>query len=196
MSKITVNFAVLVGILTSSLFAQDLGKGNFEVRASAGIVNAGDGPVRVVAPAFGIEGAFGLSRFLALTAGYTHDNLHDSNLVTCDPPPYNLPGETYIPKNCVSYEFQHEFMGGVRLSVPNRSRITPHLQLSLGAIRQTSTSGPASFATGKTEFGFGPGAGLDFKITRHFGTSIDANFVKANRYTGFYHVMGGVFYRF
>jgi hypothetical protein len=55
---------------------------------------------------------------------------------------------------------------------------------------------PSGLAPGKTEFGFGPGVGVDFKIMRHFGTSIDANIVKANRFTGFYHVTGGVFFRF
>ena len=43
---------------------------------------------------------------------------------------------------------------------------------------------------------FGHRAGLDFKLSRHFGVGVDANFVKANRITGFYHVMGGVFFRF
>jgi hypothetical protein len=149
-----------------------------------------------VSPALGIEGAFGLSRFVALTAGYTHDYLLDSALVTCDKPAFIQPGETFRLKNCISYEFQHEFMGGVRISAPNRSRITPHLEFSLGAVKQTSTSSPADFATGKTEFGLSPGAGVDYKLSRHFGLVVDANFVKANRITGFYHVMGGVFFRF
>jgi hypothetical protein len=196
MNSAAVKAAVFMGLLPPALYAQDLEKGGFEVRAFGGIINAGNGPTRVVSPAVGIEGAFGISRFVALTAGYTHDYLHDSALVTCDPPAFILPGQTTIPKNCVSYEFQQEFMGGVRVSAPNRSRLTPHLQFSLGAVRQTSTSSPASFASGKTEFGLGPGAGVDCKITRHFGTSIDVNFVKANRLTGFYHVTGGVFFRF
>jgi len=202
MNCVVVKAALFLGLLTT-VYAQDLEKGRFEIRASGGIVNAGntdmrlsDAPLRVVSPAFGIEGAFGLSRFVALTAGYTHDYLLDSALVTCDKPPFIQPGETFRLKNCISYEFQHEFMGGVRISAPNRSRITPHLEFSLGAVKQTSTSSPADFATGKTEFGLAPGAGVDFKIMRHFGVGVDANFVKANRITGFYHVMGGVFFRF
>ena len=179
-----------MGLLAAALNAQDLGKGGFEVRASWGIVNAGNGIDRVISPTIGVEGAFGLSRIIALTAGYTHDSLHDPVLVTCRP--FLIPP----PKDCTSYEFQHEFMGGVRISAPNRTRITPHLQFALGAVRQTSTSSPASSATGKTEFGFGPGAGLDYKLTRHFGIGVDANYVKANSLPGFYHVTGSVFFRF
>ncbi len=176
--------------------AQDLAKGNIEVKISGGFVDAGNGPARVPAPALGIEGAFGLSRFLAITAGYTHDYLNSARLVTCDSIPFYPPGQTFIPKNCVSSEFQHEFMGGLRISVPNPTRITPHLNLDIGAIKQTSTSSPASASDGRTEFGFAPGIGADIKIIRHFGISIDANFVKASRTTGFYHVMGGAYVRF
>jgi len=125
------------------------------------------------------------------------DRLHsDSRLVTCDLAPFDLPGQTVIPKNCVSAEFQHEFMGGFRISMPNPTRITPHLDLAAGAIKQTSTSSPASFSDGRTEFGFAPGIGADIKVMRHFGVSIDANFVKANHMTGFYHVMGGLYFLF
>lgn len=166
--------------LTASIYAQDLGKGNVEIKISGGFVDAGNGPARVAAPALGIEGAFGLSRFLAVTVGYTHDYLNSAVLVTCDPTPFNLAGQTIIPNNCVSAEFQHEFMGGVRISAPNATRVTPHLEFAVGAIKQTSTSSPASFSNGRTEFGFAPGLGADIKIVRHFGISIDANFVKAH----------------
>ena len=67
-------------------------------------------------------------------------------------------------------------MGGFRISMPNPTRITPHLDLAAGAIKQTSTSSPASFSDGRTEFGFAPGIGADIKVMRHFGVSIDANF--------------------
>ena len=87
-------------------------------------------------------------------------------------------------------------MGGFRISMPNPTRITPHLDLAAGAIKQTSTSSPASFSDGRTEFGFAPGIGADIKVMRHFGVSIDANFVKANHMTGFYHVMGGLYFLF
>jgi len=185
-----------LSLLTASIYAQDLGKGNVEVKISGGFIDAGNGPVRVAAPALGIEGAFGLSRFLAVTGGYTHDYLNSASLVTCDPAPLNLPGQTIIPKNCVSAEFQHEFMGGVRISAPNVGRVTPHLEFAVGALKQSSTSSPASFSNGRTEFGFRPGLGADLKIVRHFGISIDANFVKAHHTTGFYHVMGGVYFLF
>jgi hypothetical protein len=186
---LTMNRAFLIAVLFLRLsndivYADDLGKGSFEVRASGGI-NASNGPGSWPLPSYELQTAFGISKVFALTAGYTHDYLPDTVLGSfCS-----------SPIACNQQEFHnriHEFMGGVRLSVPNSSPITPHLQFSMGAVRQTSDF--SSFS--RTEFGIAPGAGLDFKLSRHFGIGVDANFVKANRFTGFYHVMGGVFFRF
>jgi hypothetical protein len=195
MNNVFLKPSLLMGLLTAALNAQNLGKGGFEIRAFGGIVNAGGGPVRIIESAAGVQGAFGLSRFVAVTAGYTHDYSLDSFLIDCPSGATHiyLPGQTFIPKDCTNYGFQNEFMGGFRISAPNRSAITPHVEFSLGAVKQTAGD---NFATGRTEFGFGPGAGLDYKLTRHLGIGVDANYVKANRLPGFYHVTGSVFFRF
>jgi opacity protein-like surface antigen len=198
MSKVFLRCVLAVGLLSAALYAQDLRSSGFEVRASGGIINVGSGSVRIASPSPGFQGAFGLSRFIALTAGYTYDHMHGGDFVTCPslPTAPNLPGQTFVPKDCSNFGFQHEFIGGVRISAPNRNAITPHIQFNLGAVKQTGNWMSEPFVTGRTEFGFGPGAGIDYKLSRHFGIGVDANFVKANRMTGFYHVTGDVFFRF
>jgi hypothetical protein len=187
MNSVVVKAAVFVG-LTTAVHAQDLEKGRFEIRASGGI-NAGGGPIGSPSPSYDLEVAFGLSRFFALTGDYTHDYLPDIEFA------FDFPGQFNVQ---VIHNRIQEFLGGVRFSVPNHSPITPHLQFSMGAVRRTSDPFFPAFVTSsaQTEFGLAPGAGLDFKLSRHFGVGVDANFVKANRITGFYHVMGGVFFRF
>jgi opacity protein-like surface antigen len=199
MRGILLTTAAFVALWGGVACAQDLEKGGFEVRASGG-VNAGSRPVEGTSPSFAVEGAYGLSRFVAVTGSYTHDFLNETSSLFCTVPGFLSPG--VIPSGCNRVDLHsriREFMGGVRLSVPNSSRITPYVRLSIGAVRQTTDSSPpAPFAgsTDKTEFGFAPGAGLDFKLTRHFGVGADATYVKADRFTGFYHVTGGVFFRF
>jgi opacity protein-like surface antigen len=186
MNRISLTAAVFLSLLSAAAFADDLGKGSFEVRAAGGINASNRDVLGSPLPSFELQAAFGISKFFALTAGYTHDYLQDTGFgFFCLLP---------TPAAC-NQEFHnriHEFMGGVRFSVPNLSPITPHLQFGMGAVRQTSDFSGFS----RTEFGIAPGAGLDFKLSHHFGIGVDANFVKANRFTGFYHVMGGVFFRF
>jgi Outer membrane protein beta-barrel domain len=185
MNRVVLTTAVFLGLLNAPANADNLGKGSFEVRASGGF-NASNGPVSSPLPSYELQAAFGISKFFALTAGYTHDYLQDTGFgFFCLLP---------TPAAC-NQEFHnriHEFMGGVRFSVPNPSPITPHVHFGMGAVRQTSDFSGSS----RTEFGIAPGGGLDYKLSRHFGIGIDANFVKANRFTGFYHVIGGVFFRF
>lgn len=188
MSNIVIKVAVFIGLLTTAVYAQDLRKGRFELRASGGI-NAGGGPIDSPSPSYDLEAAFGLSKFFALTSDYAHDYLPDIEFAFAVPGQFNV----QVIQNRIQ-----EFLGGVRFSVPNHSPITPHLQFSMGAVRRTSDPFFSAFVTSsaQTEFGLAPGAGLDYKLSRHFGVGVDANFVKANRMTGFYHVTGGVFFRF
>jgi len=188
MNSVVIKAAVFIGLLTTAVCAQDLGKGRFELRASGGI-NAGGGPIGSPSPSYDLEAAFGLSRFFALTGDYAHDYLPDIGFAFVVPGRFN--------QQVIQNRIQ-EFLGGVRFSVPNHSPITPHLQFSMGAVRRTSDPFFAAFVTSstQTEFGLAPGAGLDYKVSRHFGVGVDANFVKPNRMTGFYHVTGGVFFRF
>jgi len=187
MNSVVIN-SVFIGLLTTAVYAQDLGKGQLELRASGGI-NAGGRPIGSPSPSYDLEAAFGLSRFFAFTGDYAHDYLPDIGFAFVVPGRFN--------QQVIQNRIQ-EFLGGVRFSVPNHSPITPHLQFSMGAVRRTSDPFFAAFVTSstQTEFGLAPGAGLDYKISRHFGVGVDANFVKPNRMTGFYHVTGGVFFRF
>jgi hypothetical protein len=197
MNSVVVKAAVFIGLLTTAVYAQDLGKGRLELRASGGI-NAGGGPIGSPSPSYDLEAAFGLSRFFALTGDYAHDYLPDSEFAFILPV-FAVQGQFNV--HVIQNRIQ-EFLGGVRFSVPNHSPITPHLQFSMGAVRRSSDPSPANsrsflvMSSAQTEFGLAPGAGLDYKVSRHFGVGVDANFVKANRMTGFYHVTGGVFFRF
>jgi hypothetical protein len=182
MNSVVVKAAVFLGLLTTAVHAQDLEKGRFEIRASGGI-NAGGGPIDSPSPSYDLEAAFGLSRFFALTGDYAHDYLPDSVFA------FLLPVQANFGLQVVHNRIQ-EFLGGVRFSLPNHSPITPHLQFSMGAVRRTSDPSPANsrlflvMSSAQTEFGLAPGAGLDYKLSRHFGVGVDANFVKANRMTG------------
>jgi hypothetical protein len=180
---------LLAGLFSTSSFAQDLERGRFEVRASGGTNDAG----RNREPNWGVGGAFGLSKFVAITAGYTRDSLPGFSILAC--PLYVLVKPAAAPFDCVlsdTHKTMHEIMGGVRFSAVNRSRFTPYAEASLGVVKQTSNEAGLRL----TEFGFAPHAGIDVKLTRHFGVGADAAYVKANRFTGFYRVAGGVFFRF
>jgi hypothetical protein len=64
-----------------------------------------------------------LNRHVALTGHYALDRIGRSYILcfsTCPP---------------LAEEKMHEFMGGVRLSVPNHSRITPYAAGTIGAVR-------------------------------------------------------------
>jgi hypothetical protein len=174
MNSVVVKAAVFLGLLASAVCAQDLGKGRFEIRASGGI-NAGGGPLGSPSPSYDLEAAFGVSRFFALTGDYAHDYLPDTRFLIC----------LGVCIQQASRNRIQESLGGVRFSVPNHSPITPHLQFSMGTVRRTSDPFFSAFVTSsaQTEFGLAPGAGLDFKLSRHFGVGVDANFVKANRIT-------------
>ena len=147
MNSVAAKTTIFLGLLSTAIFAQDLGKGHFELRASGGIIDAGNGPFRSALPSYELEAAFGLSRFFAVTGGYTHDYLRDTGFTFCALPGFVLPGQVVNPSDCNQLEFQNrfqEFMGGVRFSVPNHSPITPHLQFSMGAVRQTSDPFPTN----------------------------------------------------
>lgn len=192
---------ILIGTPASSILAQDLERGGFEIRGSGGI-NGGASPYNHTGdPGWRIEGAYGLSRFIAVTAGYTHDNLQTRAFFVCGTPFPIQPGQSLDLTNCNSSGIDsalHEFMGGVRFSAANHTRLTPYVRFDLGAVRQTSHSSSSTFNPGPdiTKFAFSPGAGVDLQLTHHLGVGAEAEYVKPNRLGGFYRVMGGVFFRF
>jgi hypothetical protein len=199
MWRSNLNAAVLVFLFLPTLSAQDLAAGHVEARFLGGANYSYTGSGRAAAPSYSIEGAFGVSRFVALTGSYTHDGLPDSNLFLCFA---DRPSDISL-SNCTRYTSSrriHEFMGGVRVSAINRTRFTPYVQMSLGTLRQTTDSlqTPQVSSTGGeiTRFGVAPGLGVDVKLTRHFGIAIDARSVKAIDFHWLYRTTGGVFVRF
>jgi hypothetical protein len=62
-----VNATVLVFLFFPTLSAQDLAAGHVEVRFLGGANYSYTGSGRAASPSYSIEGAFGLSRFVALT---------------------------------------------------------------------------------------------------------------------------------
>src|SRR5262249_53576724 len=125
---------IIAGSIVCSglLAAQDLRRGRFEIRARGGINNTRFG----TAPAVWVEGAFGLSKSVASTGTYVHDYLNDDTIRFCVVSFFILPGQqigqcTAAPSGTRRI---HEFMGGLRLSLPNRSKFTPFVHASLGAV--------------------------------------------------------------
>ena len=72
MNNVFLKSVLSLGLLSTSTYAQELGKGGFEVRASGGL-NASSGRFGSISPSYELDVAFGISRLLAVTAGYTHD---------------------------------------------------------------------------------------------------------------------------
>ena len=101
----------------------------------------------------------------------------------------------------------HEFMGGFRFSIPNRSRITPYGAISAGGVvlsDKFSLSSPGFSSAGsnsQTKFAFAPGAGVNFRISQRTGINVDARGVAVS--FGFSSIpgwivrtTGGFYFRF
>jgi len=73
----------------------------------------------------------------------------------------------------------HEFMGGFRFSIPNRSRITPYGAVSAGgaALTQKSSSSGPGFSSADshsmTSFAFALGGGANYRLSRRTGINVD-----------------------
>jgi sorbitol-specific phosphotransferase system component IIA len=199
MRRSFVNAAILIPLFFTGVSAQDLESGHVEMRFLGGTNYSYPGPSREIWPTYSIEGAIGVTRWIAATAGYTRDMLPDSNITGCSLFPTGIDGVG----NCTYYASGRriqEFMGGVRVSGVNPTHFTPFAQVSVGAVRQTTDSFHAatvSFSGSEfTRFGVAPGVGLDVKLTRHLGIAFDARAVKAVDFHWFYRATGGMFLRF
>jgi opacity protein-like surface antigen len=187
---------VMCALITCvSGFAQneDLDHGRKEIRLFGG---SAVGNAVLHAPAFsgGVEAAVRLNRFIALTGNYAYNNLGSQTLKDC-----STGGCTEIAGSGRA----DEFMGGIRVSVPNRHRITPYVALTLGGVRVeatarvTSPSGNFSDSQSETKFGAGLGAGLDYRISRRFGFSVDARAIEPVPTAAWYvRTTGGLYFRF
>ena len=169
----------LAVLMCSCAFSQsaDLSHGKVEIRGFGGGINAGNMLLNQPAFSAGVEAAFGLNRVVALTGYYAFDHLGTVDSASC-----------FSSECSQSHERRtmHEFMGGVRFSIPNRSRITPYGAVNAGGTVHTETfnfSGSGfgyagSFSTSR--FAIALGGGANYKITRRTGINVDVRGTAAN----------------
>jgi len=191
---------VCAALLVSSAFSQspDLSHGKIEIRGFGGGVNAGN--LLETQPAFsaGVEGAVGINRIVAVTGHYAFDHLGTTDSSVC------------FSSGCSqSHRSQkmHEFMGGFRFSIPNRSRITPYAAISAGGVAlvsKFSLSSPGFSSAGnisETKFAVATGGGANYRISQRSGINVDVRGVAVS--FGFSSIpgwivrtTGGFYFRF
>jgi len=185
--SITRKFVLFAVGFCSCAFSQsgDLSHGKIEIRGFGGGVNAGN--LLVSQPAFsvGAEGAIGLNRIVAVTGDYSFDHLGSFN--------------GFFNRRV------HEYMGGFRFSIPNRSRITPYAGVSAGGAavvdKFSSSSGFNSGSDSLKKFAIALGAGANYRITRRTGVNVDVRGVAVsfgfNSTPGWIiRTTGGFYFRF
>jgi opacity protein-like surface antigen len=167
------NLIVLAIVSCSCAFSQsgDRSNGRIEMRGFGGGVNAGN--LLLSQPAFstGVEGAIRLNRIVAVTGTYAFDRLGSIDNSFC-----------FASACSQSHQSQkmHEFMGGFRFSIPNRSRITPYAGISAGGVALTdkfSFSGGGLSSAGADsmrKFAFAIGAGANYRISQRTGINVEA----------------------
>ncbi len=125
-----------------------------------GLIGANGGPDRSpfsdANVSAGVEVGVGLLRNLAVTGTYVYDRVGSIGAVTAH---------------------VDEFMGGVRVPFPNKSRVTPYIQTSFGGAHFNASA--FGFGVSTTKFAVAPGGGLDIRIARHFGVGADFRALKA-----------------
>jgi opacity protein-like surface antigen len=167
------NLTVLAIVTCSCASSQSADRPNdrIEIRGFGGGVNTGNLLLNQPAFSAGVEGAVRLNRIVAVTGDYAFDHLGSIDNSFC------------FSSSCSqSHQSQnmHEFMGGFRFSIPNRSRITPYAGISAGGVALTdrfSFSGggvSSSGSSSSTKFAFGLGAGANYRISRRTGINVDA----------------------
>lgn len=142
-----------------------LEQGRFEVRGFGGL--AGDSSNIFGDPKFsgGVGAAMGLNRYVALTGHYALDRIGRSNWCFSGP---------CAP---LANEKAHEFMGGLRLSLPNHSRVTPYAAGTIGAVRLVNFNSSATIPS--TQFAAGVGVGLNIRIHQGIGAALELHGVRA-----------------
>jgi hypothetical protein len=161
----------------------DLERGIYEVRGFVG--RAGHAPTVFGHSKLsgGVGAAMGLNRYLALTGHYALDRM--SRLNWC-----------FIgPCTPLDNERMHEFMGGLRLSFPNDSRVTPYAAGTFGAVRLVNFG--SSVSNPSTRFGVGAGLGLNIRIRPRIGIALDLHPVHAvSTEIWVVRLTAGMYYRF
>jgi opacity protein-like surface antigen len=161
--KLVVSMLLFCGAGFSQ--SADLERGGTEVRGFGGL--AADSSNVFGDPKFsaGVEAAMGLNRYVALTGHYALDQIGRSGC------------SFFAPCTPFENEKMHEFMAGLRLSVPNHSRVTPYAAGTIGAVRLVNFG--SSVSNPSTQFGVGVGIGLNIRIRHRIGVTLDVHTVHA-----------------
>jgi hypothetical protein len=109
-------------------------------------------------------------------------------------------GSYYHLGNRAAYQqLHHEIMAGIRLCIPNRSRLVPYFTATIGTVNSTYTSAFSSHAdqaaavgTG-VDYSLGPRFGLTTRVRRV--VSSDA-FLGGNTFPSYGRADAGFYFRF
>jgi hypothetical protein len=155
--------------------------GSVEFAVGGGFVTATDMPARKVAPVGAAGVAIGLGRYFAITGNYAFSALGNADYVSCSS------GTCVVGSVKVS---GHEFTGGVRVSVPNSTRVTPFFTGSVGALRGSASTKVLGITLGAAEniIVGGGGFGFNARVSDHLAIQYDAR-VFYGQYETFYSRM-------
>jgi hypothetical protein len=143
----------------------DLERGRYEVRGFGGLAVETSNILGDSKFSGGVGAAMGLNRYVALTGHYALDRIGRSNWCF------------FGPCAPLANEKMYEFMGGLRLSFPNHSRVTPYAAGTIGAVRLVNFRSSASSPS--TQFAVGAGLGLSIRIRPRFGVALDLHAIHA-----------------
>jgi hypothetical protein len=130
----------------------------------------------------GVEAAYYVRRYLALTGNYAFDR------IGIDPFCVFGPCGPFPDENI------HEFMGGARVSLPGH-RAEPYLAATIGGLRLTNINGVTSNQS--TNFGYAVGVGVNIGITHRTGVDLDLRGLDAvSSKVWFVRPSVGFFFRF
>jgi len=160
--KLVVSMLLFCGAGFSQ--STDLAQGRFEVRGFGGPAVDTSSIFGDLKFSGGVEAAMGLNRYLALTGHYALDRIGRSNWCF------------FGPCTPLENEKMHEFMGGLRLSVP-QSRVTPYAAGTIGAVRLVNFN--SSVSSPSTQFAVGVGLGLNIRISHGTGVALDLHTIHA-----------------
>ncbi len=135
-----------------SAFAQ---KGDFTIEGFGGVTASGkDREVVPTASALaGVQAAWGVGNFAALTATYSYDDI-------------GKVGSASVSAGSASVNAK-EFEVGLLAAFRKQSRMEPYIRLDLGGISQTHRLSGNALLPGVTQFVVAPGAGLLVPINRY-----------------------------
>ena len=177
---------VLLAVLFSvPAFSQavDLDRGHFEINGFGGAMMDVSTIFGSTKKGGGVEAAFGINRYMAATADYSFSSgkVDAFCIFTCIVPDEHI----------------QEFMGGVRLSLPNHTRLTPYATGTVGGLHFTTSSSTFGPSPSTTNFALGIGLGVDIRVARRVGILLDLRGIDATSPgQWFVRSTAGLYFRF